>query len=386
MKIRASRTTMLAMALLCLGTGCDRQAGPSQGRAADVQTAATTSAVDDEESRRSRFDATMQRHGIPGAQLVRIHHGVREEYVYGVMSKASGGPVTGQTVFEAASLSKVVAAYVTLRLADQGRIDLDAPLWSYWHSPRTEGDAAARTITARMVLDHTTGLPNWQISPTDPALDSTPLAAGFAPGTRFQYSGEGFYLLQKTLEHITGLDWNALARQEAFAPLDMPSSSYLTDPALDGVRASGHAKDGTVRPVRVFAKGNTAWTLVTNASDYANFVRRALYAGEGLAPATHALMFAEASDADDRDVPTPADPFVAWGLGVGLQTTAAGKRVWHWGDNPGFKAFFMLDPETGDSVVLFTNSENGLAAYKDVLEAFLGEGEYPAVDWARAQS
>ena len=85
--------------------------------------------------------------------------------------------------------------------------------------------------------------------------------------------------------------------------------------------------------------------------------------GEGLAPATHSMMLAQSSDADDREVPTPADPYIAWGLGVGLQETEAGKLAWHWGDNPGFKALFVLDPQSGESVVLFTNSENGLSTY-----------------------
>ena len=239
--------------------------------------------------------------------------------------------------------------------------------------------------TARMVLNHTTGLTNWQISPSDPAIDRTPLISEFPAGSRFQYSGEGYYLLQKTIEHITGLGWNALAEQEVFSRFDMPSSSYLTKPAFHAINASGHEKDGSTRKERVFSWENTAWTLVSNAHDYSNFIQKAVYRGEGLASATHRMMLSESSDANDTSAPTPVDPFVAWGLGVGLQTTTDRKLAWHWGDNPGFKAFFMLDTTTGDSIILFTNSENGPSTYKEVLESFLGEGEYPALDWVSAQ-
>lgn len=382
MKAPAPRNAILAIVLPFLATACVQHTN----RNTDAATGDNAVASGAEAQARSvRFAEAMRAHGIPGAQLAYCRLGACETHIYGVMSNESKAPVTEQTIFQAASLSKVVGAYIALRLVDQGKLDLDAPLWSYWQSPRTNADEQARKITARMVLNHTTGLPNWQISPSDPAIDRTPLTSEFPAGARFQYSGEGFYLLQKTIEHITGTGWNALAEREVFSRFDMPSSSYLTDPAFDAVNAFGHEKDGTTRRARVFSWENTAWTLVTNAHDYGNFIQKALYRGEGLAPATHRMMFAESSDADDRSAPTPADAFVSWGLGVGLQTTPGRKLVWHWGDNPGFKAFFMLDPATGDSMILFTNSENGPSAYREMLETFLGKGEYPALDWVSAQ-
>lgn len=384
MKDKAACTTLSAIILSAAAGMACAQAPVAAGVQAPVDGVAA--APEAHARQAAEFAATMTRHRIPGAQLVYCHQDACTEYDHGVTGNRPGEPVTARTLFQAASLSKVVAAYIALRLVDQGRLDLDTPLHDYWPSPRTRDNEAARRITTRMVLNHTTGLPNWQISPSNPALDDTPLASDFAPGSRFQYSGEGFYLLQKTLEHVTGTAWNDLAKKEVFARFNMPASSFVTDPAFDALEASGHDPDGTPLADRVFARANTAWTLVTNAHDYANFVQGALYRGEGLQPATHAMMLAESSDADDRAVPTPADPFVSWGLGVGRQVTGPRTLIWHWGDNPGFKALFALDPASGDSVVLFTNSENGLATYKDVLRLFLGPGDYPAVDWASAQS
>ncbi|WP_051464557.1 serine hydrolase domain-containing protein [Pseudoxanthomonas suwonensis] len=332
------------------------------------------------------FAAIMQRHGIPGAQLVHVRDGHAEAFEYGVMRADATRPVDADTLFQAASLSKVVGAYITLRMVDRGVLELDRPLFEYWPSPRASDNPQARRITARMVLDHTTGLKNWEISPSNPAIDETPLQSLFDAGARYSYSGEGFYLLQRTLEHLAVKRWEQLAREEVFDVFDMPGSRYMTDPESATRNASGHRPDGSVMADRVFGWENTAWTLVTTAREYSTFLQRALYRGEGLSPASHALLKTPSSNADDQAVPVPVDPYIDWSLGVGLETVDGRVRLWHWGDNPGFKAFFMLDPESGESLVLLTNSETGLETYKDVLRLFLGEGEYPAVDWARSQS
>ena len=324
--------------------------------------------------------------GIPGAQLVHGTVDTATLYCVGTTrNDADGKAVDAQTVFQAASLSKVVGAYVALRLADAGVIDLDTPLWQYWPSPRVAGNVPAQTITARQVLSHTSGLPNWQISPSLPEIEHTPLQSLMPPGQGFAYSGEGFFLLQRTLEQVTGQRWEQLAREHAFAPLGMDSSHYLATERFNAHKAYGHHADGTLERERVFAWENTAWTLSTTASDYHRFVTRALFNGEGLQPATHAAMLAPASDAADPRATTPADARIAWGLGVGLQNADGRRLVWHWGDNPGFKAFFALDRDSGAHLVLLTNSQNGPKAYRPLLQQFLGAGQYPALDWINAQ-
>ena len=165
----------------------------------------------------------------------------------------------------------------------------------------------------------------------------------------------------------------------------MPHSSFVSTPALEAFTARGHAKDGVPRQQRIFERANTAFTLVTSAHDYHNFIHKGLYLGEGLQPSTREMMFTASSDADDKSAPSSADPYISWGLGVGIQVVNGRKLIWHWGDNPGFKALFMLAPDTGESLVLFTNSENGLSTYQEVLELFMGEGQYPAIDWVRTQ-
>lgn len=366
-------------------TGCAHRVNAGAGQSDVIEIGASV-VTERASTREAEFSRIMHASGVPGAQLAYSRGGQAGEHVYGVKNAESDVQVTSDTVFQAASLSKVVAAYVALRLVDQGVIDLDQPLWDYWGSERVANNPQARKITARMVLNHTTGLKNWQVSPSSPDLDTTPLDSMFPPGEKFLYSGEGFYLLQKTIEHVVGMEWNELARKEVFTRFDMPNSSYATHHRPDDDLSSRHARDGSVMPDRVFSKANSAYTLTTTARDYDNFIRRALYEGEGLDAATHDMMFAVSSSTGEKPSSFLADQSVDWGLGIGIQTVSGRQQVWHWGDNPGFKAFFMLDPESGDRMVIFTNSENGAQVFKEVLERFLGEGSYPAVDLVESRN
>ena len=122
---------------------------------------------------------------------------------------------TPATIFEAASLSKPVFAYMVLRLADRGEFDLDRPLYEMLEYPRIAHDERYKRITARIVLSHGTGLPNW---------GGEKLTLRFDPGTQYGYSGEGFVFLQKTVERVTGRSLDELARREVFEPLGMTRS------------------------------------------------------------------------------------------------------------------------------------------------------------------
>jgi CubicO group peptidase (beta-lactamase class C family) len=134
---------------------------------------------------------------VPGLSIALIEHGkIAWERGLGVKNTASGEKVNSNTVFEAASLSKRVFAYAVLKLVDRRLIDLDVPLFQYF--PGYIDDPRIRTVTARQVLTHTSGLPNWR-------PNGKPLAFAFDPGTRFSYSGEGFVYLQAVVEHLTGI-------------------------------------------------------------------------------------------------------------------------------------------------------------------------------------
>ena len=129
--------------------------------------------------------------GVPGVAACVLQDGKAVwQRLAGVVEAGTTKAVTPDTVVPAASLGKPVFAHAVLRLTDEGRLDLDRPLKSYVpdHAP---ADPRGDTITARHVLSHSSGLRNWRNN-RDQAL-----VPDFDPGSRFQYSGEGFYYLQR---------------------------------------------------------------------------------------------------------------------------------------------------------------------------------------------
>ncbi|GAB3729682.1 serine hydrolase domain-containing protein [Hymenobacter agri] len=341
------------------------------GPAASAQTAPTPAAL----------MALMQKAGVPGMQLVYTRGGRAQTYALGQRTASQPAAVDATTTFEAASLGKAVEAYVALRLVDQGVLDLDKPLLTYAAYPRLQGDPRADKITARMVLGHTTGLPNWAANPTTPEWAATPLHLKYAPDSCWNYSGEGYVLLQKTLEHLTGKSFETLAREEVFKPLGMKHSSFVWQTKFVGNAASGH--DGKSQPVAIshFAAGYGAFSLLSTAADYSRFLQ-AIMTGKGLKPVTAQLLRQPANEAQRCGQPTTAtDPFIAWACGVGLATTSRGLAQWQWGDNGNFKGFYMTLPGANESLVFLTNSSNGPKMADDLLRLFFGPGEYRALQW-----
>jgi CubicO group peptidase (beta-lactamase class C family) len=157
--------------------------------------------------------------GIPGLSMAVVQNGrVVWAGAFGTLNDSAQTPLNPGTLFEAASLSKPVFAYLVLRLADRGEFDLDRPLYEMLEYPRLAHDERYKRITARIVLSHGTGLPNW---------GGEKLTLRFDPGTDYGYSGEGFVFLQKTVERVTGRSLDELARREVFEPLGMTRSSYV---------------------------------------------------------------------------------------------------------------------------------------------------------------
>jgi CubicO group peptidase (beta-lactamase class C family) len=314
----------------------------------------------------------MEQADIPGLSMVVIRdgkvawHGAFGER-HGVKDGKTDGPVTDETVFAAASLSKQVFTYAVLRMADRGEIDLDKPLCEYLPYPRLEGDERYRRITARMALTHTAGLPNW---------GGTPLKLLYTPGQRFSYSGEGFVYLQKVVEKLTGLTLNDVAQREVLGPLGMHRSSYVAKPELEGNMVIG--RDSLDQPQRLTPdEGNAAASLLTTALDYSKFLMAELN-GVGLRHETVEMLFAPAVAVQGKGPGSKGKIF--WGLGWGLERTENGENFWQWGDNGAFKAFVIGNRGKRNAVAYFTNSEDGLSIVRAVLKLTFA-GTHPAAEW-----
>lgn len=320
--------------------------------------------------------ALIESAGVPGLSVAAIRQGELERiFSLGVRDTRTKEPVNAETVFEAASLSKPLVAFAALQLVDIGKIDLDEPL-SRIASVIVPADPASSNITARHVLTHTTGLPNWRRA-------EYPLRTYFSPGSRFSYSGEGFVYLQSAIECLLDEPLENVMKRLVFEPLEMGRSSYLWQASFEENFAASHDGHGRVGDKFKPTSANAAYSLHTTALDYARFVVAAMNGTrlseptirKWLSPQVHVPVGRfEALEID----PPETDQGVAWGLGWGLE--AATETFFHWGANPGANAFVIGTRAEQSALVLFTNSDNGLNIVPALLDECL-PGERPALSW-----
>jgi CubicO group peptidase (beta-lactamase class C family) len=323
----------------------------------------------------SRVPSLMDFAAVPGLSLAIVRGGeIALIAAFGCRNADTQEPVNPRTVFEAASLSKPVVAYAVLQLVDAGELELDEPLCRF--APIVPDDPVSLRITARHVLSHTTGLPNWR-------RDEYPLRTYFPPGARFSYSGEGFVYLQSVIERLTGETLHLVVKRLVFDPLKMRDSSFLWQKRFDGKHAAPHDSAGPMRDKFKPKLANAAYSLHTTAADYARFVVSTL-SGSRLNETTAALWLTpqvfvpkgcfEALDIDDPE----AEPGVAWGLGWGLEPETG--TFFHWGSNPGATAFVLGAPADRSAFVAFMNSDAGLKIVPDIAAEII-PSRHPSFGW-----
>ncbi|MBN8885068.1 MAG: beta-lactamase family protein [Rudaea sp.] len=294
---------------------------------------------------------------------------------FGYADHAGKVPVTPDTVFVAASLSKPIASWVTMRLAAQGRVRLDQPvadLLSPW--PLTQNQFDYRQITVRHLLSHTAGTTlggyeGWLDFKELPTLEQS--LAGktngrgavelFAPvGSKFQYSGGGYTLLQLAIERTTRRKYQDLAQDLVFKPLGMTHSSVAMTPAVLAGAAEGHGNDGNPVPMRYYVEQAPS-TLTTTVRDFARW----MIAGMQGTPGTHPLDRTQLAQLyAPAELSTPrASGDMIYGLGHFIERLTDGSvAVGHDGRNQaGFRAKFLMRPASADGIVFFSNSRSGLA-------------------------
>ncbi|MHA7130184.1 serine hydrolase domain-containing protein [Algoriphagus namhaensis] len=307
----------------------------------------------------------IQTQQIPAISLAYIESGaVKMELASGKKSETE--TVGDQTVFDAASLSKPVFAYLVMKLVDEGTLDLDTPLAQYYDYTDLKGQKNYPKVTARMILSHTSGLPNWR---------KNKLKFIHAPDEKYSYSGEGYVWLQRVIENLKEKSLEHLAQAYVFEPLGMNRSSYIFSEKLSNDFSISYKKDGESRPKTGPGQANAAASLQTTASDYAKFLV-ALLAGNGISEELQNQMFTPVKPVQAKE----ENPQIFWGLGVGIQQTPSGMQIFQWGDNWTFRGYFTANIEDQNALVYFTNSENGLIPVRELVGTFLSDPQ-PAADW-----
>ena len=281
------------------------------------------------------------------------------------------------TIFQAASLSKPVFAYIVLRMCDRGEMGLDTPICEYTDTDRFVNQDWAKVLTPRMVLSHKTGLPNWAVSPSSEEWPTAPIAFAFKPDSTFGYSGEGYAFLQRAVEKIRKKSLQQIAEEEVFKPFGMKLSSYGWRDAYDSLAADGYNDKGENRGKGRHPRENAAYTLRTTAHEYAMFIKKGLVEGRGLKPESHTQMLMPQVNAIRyRDRLRDCDHYIDWGLGVGIEHNAElGDIYYHWGDNGNFKALFVIVPKDNKYLVYFTNSNFGHAIIDQLTPFYFGNTE-----------
>jgi CubicO group peptidase (beta-lactamase class C family) len=350
------------LALLPLAA-CSR---PPQPQAAQ-ETGASADVIASLEAQIPSLMATAH---VPGLSIALVKNGALVwSRGFGVRHAGANAPVDADTVFEAGSVSKTVFAYAVMKLHEQRILDLDTPLTKYVPE-RWLPDPRFDQITARQVLSHTTGLPNWRSK-------DDPLRIQFTPGSKWHYSGEGYSFLQLVVAHLTGrvdgsrcetmydglevcaTEFEEYMKARLLRPLGMSSSGYAWDDALAARVAGPHDKDGTPvsRPRATpfsAARFGAAGNLSTTANDYARFMI------EVLGPRTNDPCCLTRASRDEMVRPhVKVDDSTSWALGWAIVHDRRGALISHSGDNPGFKSYMLASVERKSGYVMFTNSDSG---------------------------
>ncbi len=342
---------------------------------------------------RARLDTEsqrlMQRENVQGMALAVIDRGrVAHVAAYGKRNVERNLPLTTSTVMYGASLTKTAFAYMVLQLVDEGRLDLDRPIAELLPRPLPDfedygdlkGDERWRLLTPRIILNHTTGFANFRW-----LEDDRKLRFHHTPGTRYGYSGEGFYILQLALEQGLGLDVGREMQVRVFDRFGMVNTSMTWRPSFAANLADGYRRDGTMEPHDERSSVSAAGSMDTSIEDQAK-LWAGIMRGDGLSAKSRAeLVRPQAPIASAHQFPTlaaatdprHADIRLAAGLGLVTFMDASGP-AWFKGGHNDWTGNMLICLERGQRcLVLLANDVRAERIYPEVARLVLGETRMP---------
>ncbi len=331
----------------------------------------------------ANLPSRMVAHGVPGISFAIILDGQLDwARGYGIIQAGKPEKVNTETMFSVGSVSKVGTAVLTLKLQEQGVLDIDADVNTYlesWKVPTNEF-TQEKAVTLRHIMSHTAGLtvhgfadfsPNESLPTTVQILNGSSPAknsrvyVNIPVGSSFRYSGGGTTIEQMMIEDLTGLPFHRAAQDLLFGPTNMQRSSYQNPlPASFGSIAKAHNNNG--RPVAL-PRGYqsmpeaAASGLWTTPSDFAKVMIMLMEAYEGkdglLSPETVQDMMTSVSPGD-------------YGLGPRMRKADGDVLFSHGGANDSYRAQFVGSCKTKNGIVIFTNGASGTALIRELLPLF----------------
>lgn len=387
-RLRSARAPLAAvLALVLAGVPAANEA-----RAADVPDYANALRrkvlVEGEGPQSFTVAQRMRHYGVPGVG-VAIVEGCRVVDVRGFgAADPAGRAVDANTLFQAGSVSKVVAAAGALRLVEQGALPLDAdiaPLLGDWRLPRLPA-AGKAPVHLRHLLTHTAGInvagfKGYDQDAPVPSLrqvfdgaspaNTARLQMEHAPGSGWRYSGGGFVLVQHLVERAARQPFADYLRAQVLRPAGMPDSDYLppSDAARRARAATGTLADGTPIPGgwRVYPEQAAAglWTTPADLSRFAIALVRSLRGEPGslLRQATAEGMLRRQAD--------------AWGLGAEISSAGEPRKFSHTGAPVGFRTLWLMYPDTCQGATIMTNADEGMTLAYEIARAIADTRRWP---------
>lgn len=262
-----------------------------------------------------------------------------------------------ETLFEACSLSKPVFAYFVMLQVKKGLMDLDRPLYEYLLNEDLADNEQYKAITARMVLCHTSGLPNWR-EDTEGELKIL-----FEPGTKFGYSGEGYQYLKDVLKYLLKVDdegLNKVFQEEVTTSLNLDFMHYTWKDDFASRKAFGHRNGVPTQNGPKFLKNGinefgSAYSLHTTSKDYAEFLINLMNPQVDNKEIIEDMLSLQEGMPNEEGELHRSIVFPVKQVGTTL-------RYYHSGNNGDFRAYCQFYKGRGFGIVMFSNSDNFLSS------------------------
>jgi CubicO group peptidase (beta-lactamase class C family) len=334
-----------------------------------------------------RLPALLSDHQVPGAAIAVSAGPDVIDLAAGVLSQATGVEATADSVFQVGSITKLWTTTLVMQLADEGKLDIDAPVRRYLPEFRLADEAAAAAISVRQLLCHTAGFEGDIFTDTGTGddcvekyvatLDTVPQL--FAPGEMFSYNNAGFCVLGRVVEVLRGKPFDQCLRDHIFKPLGLSHTANGAQEAILFRAAVGHIRDDVdaepaPAPVWSLARSNApAGSMLTmRPRDLLAFAR--MHSDGGVAAdGTSVLSRASVKAMQEQQVKLPdlGGLGTYWGLGWEIFDWPGGTVIGHDGGTIGQAAFLRLVPGREVAIALLTNGGDSIGVYTEIYSHLL---------------
>ncbi len=335
----------------------------------------------------------MKYYKVNGLSIAVIEKGeIQWTKAYGLSDASTGEKVSTESLFQIASIGKVITALAALKLVKDGKITLDEDVnnkltsWKIVENKFT----IKEKVTLRRLLCHSAGFTDdygfagYSVSDSippliniikaqQPANNTKALIVNYVPGTLMRYSGGGYLIIQQLIEDITGMSFTNYVEKEIFNKLNLQSSTYNYYPDRNGFKiARGHDENGNIdakEKYHVYPESAAAgfWTT---PGDLAKILIEMQQEYNGI---TDKILNQQLLDS----MLTPQFEFNDRGLGVALKGAEHVDGFWHAGQNAGYNSLMYSTTKTGQGAVVMLNSDGDIELAVEIMRSIANENKWP---------